>query len=759
MSTHGAQAARVIECDRSTRESISQCSITSFSSDGRDCVRITNTEVFSGPSIHAPVPVIRLTLDLQSLAGRSPVSLGDWFQDNLRELLPRLEGVGSQPGHGNLGSVESDFALLVAEVALELQRALGAEVSYRRIEPEPAAGEHRVVCFELWDEGVALPAAQLAVDALLQMIETALSPTSAEATSWNGAEQREQMLKRLRTESLDLITMAMVREAVKRGIPWYRLVPRKPFVQFGQGHRQKHIRESATSDTSSTARYLSKDKNATSLLLARVGVPVPRQRLVTSLDQALRAAEEIGYPLVTKPLDRGNGRGVSVGLVDANALRWGFDEACKHGEEVIVEQFVAGDDHRILVVDGRMVAAAKRIPGHVIGDGSRTIAQLVAKTNEDPRRGREYDKLMVRLEFDAQAEQVLAEAGLRRDSVPLRGQIVPLRRTANVSTGGTCVDVTEIIHPDNRDAAIRASRVLGLNIAGADFISTDITRSYREIGGSICEVNFSPGLRPHWNANSARDVVGPIVDTMFPHGAQYRIPIAALTGETGVTEACRLLAQMLGSAGRRIGVATKLGAQIGGCTAVVGDMANNRGARTLLFDPGVEAAVIECSADDILRHGLTFCTCDVAAVLNLAPPEKSTRLGPDADQKRASGVVAQFATGTLVLNADDPRCLALKEGSGTSRLCLISVRSGNQTVAAHVATGGLAAVLVGNGPDALILYDGGQPVMELSRFSAAPVLDADPASGYSALCAAASAYALGVGVDRIRDVLASDALK
>jgi cyanophycin synthetase len=646
--------------------------------------------------------------------------------------------------------------LLFAEVALELQRNLGAEVTYRRVDPAPTPHTYCVI-YELWDEGVAMPAAQLAVEALQGLIDAAQSPTAAPAKRWNTAEQRERMLRQLRPEALDLITMAMVRAAVKREIPWYRLVPRKPFVQLGQGHRQKHIRESATSHTSSTARYLSKDKNATSSLLARIGIPVPRQRLVTSIEEALQAAEDIGYPVVTKPLDRGNGRGVSVGLAHADALRWGFEEACKYGEQVIVEQFVAGEDHRILVINGRMVAAAKRIPGHVVGDGDSTIAELVAAANEDPRRGHEYDKLMVRLEFDAQAEQVLAEAGLTRDSVPSRGQVVPLRRTANVSTGGTCVDVTEIIHPDNRDAAIRASRVLDLNIAGADFLSTDITRSYREIGGGICEVNFSPGLRPHWNASPARDVVGPIIDTLFPPGAQCRIPIVALVGAAGATEACRLLAHMLGSMGQRIGMATKLGAEIDGCLAVDGDMANAQGARTLLFDPSVEGAIMECAADDILRHGLAFRACDVTAVLDLTPPEGITAPLSTADQTRASRVVVRAATRALVLNADDALCLMLSEGPQARRLCLISVRPENQTVAAHVAAGGLAAVLAGSGPDTLILYDGAKPVLELCRIAAASGSGSNREFAYGALCAAVSAYVLDVGVDRIRDILLSDA--
>ena len=705
-------------------------------------MRITGTQVFTGPNVHAPVPLVRLELALGRYAQATLASLGDDFRRNAIALLPGLErGTGNAP-HDAFQAPGIGFARLIGEIALDLQRHLGAEVRYCRADAASPAGS-AVVQYELWDDGVARVAAQLAVDLLLR-----LTSASASASRWNAGQQREDVLRRLRPHALDLITMAMVRAAVERDIPWYRLIPRKPFVQLGQGARQKHIRESASTHTSSTGRYLSKDKNATNALLERIGIPVPAQRLVTKVQEAIEAAQALGFPVVTKPLDRGNGKGVSVGLSHADAVRWGFSEALKYGEQVIVERFVAGEDHRILVVDGKMIAAAKRIPGHVVGDGERTIAQLVEVTNADPRRGTEYDQVMVRLEFDAQAEQVLGEAGLTRDSVPARGRIVPLRRTANVSTGGTCEDVTERIHPDNRDAAIRASRVLGLNVAGADFLSTDITRSYREIGGGICEVNFSPGLRPHWNANPARDVVGPILETMFAPGAASRIPIAAVMG-TPAAGVCRMLAHVLASRGHRIGLATGRGVEIDGRLLAAGDMTGPNGASTLLFDPGVDAAILECDSAAVLAHGLPVDRCDVAAVVTSAG---ETGAGPEA--KAAARILIDAARIAVILDPDDPEYLERSAGLTAERLILAAAHARGDRFAAHIAAGGRAVILSGANKDlALEVRAAGKRVWALP---AAQIADLSTASSEAAgwtCTAVALAVGLGVETDRIQAAL------
>ena len=696
-------------------------------------MKILDTAVFLGASVHAPVPSIRLVLDLGWLHDRTLASLGDRFVRSVKGLLPGLDALDERGG---------GFGRLIAEIALDLQRHLGAEVRLYEVDAQSTPCR---VLYELWDAGVARPAAQLAVDLLLRLIDAA-----AEGAAWDAGAERERMLRQLRPHALDLITMAMVREAVRQDIPWYRLVPGKPFVQLGQGARQKHIRESASVHTASTARYLSKDKNATNALLARIGVPVPPQRMVTNVEDAIDAARALGFPVVTKPLDRGNGKGVSVGLRHADAVRWGFGEASRYGEQVIVERFVAGDDHRILVVEDKMVAAAKRIPGHVVGDGEHTIGQLVDVTNADPRRGTEYDQVMVRLEFDAQAEQVLTESGLTRDTVPARGQIVPLRRTANVSTGGTCEDVTERVHPDNRDAALRASRVLGLNVAGVDFLSTDITRSYREIGGGVCEVNFSPGLRPHWNANPARDVIGPIIETMFPPGAASRIPIAVVMGESGASETCRALGRLLACAGHRVGLATRCGVEIDGRLARTGGT-DSDAAATLLLDPIVDAAVLESSQAAILAAGLAVDACDAAAILSGDEAAGDHESDTAADSTAAARVVIRAAR-DIVLNADHPDCLDLGAGIAVERLILVSLQPANATVRAHVAAGGRAVILSGRDKDlALDLHGADTRAASIASSFAAP----RGAGADVAICAAvALAWALGLEIDRIRASLA-----
>lgn len=705
-------------------------------------MRIIATEVFCGASPHAPLPAIRLILDLGGLADRTPSSLGARFLAAIGALLPGICGSKDDP----LETAGAGFARLLAEIVLDLQRQLGAGVGYCRVEPLARAGQYSVIC-ELWDDGVARPAAPLALELLERAIAAAAPPSGAGA--FDPGAERERVLARLRPHALDLITMAIVREAVRRGMPWYRLVPMKPFVQLGQGSRQKHIRESATQHTSSTGRYLSKDKNATNALLARIGIPVPAQRMVTTVEDALDAAEALGYPVVTKPLDRGNGKGVSVGLRDAQALRWGFGEAAKYGEQVIVERFVAGEDHRILVIDGRMVAAAKRIPGHVVGDGERTIAELVDRTNADPRRGREYDKVMVRLEFDAQAEQVLGEAGYTRDSIPARGQVVALRRTANVSTGGTCEDVTERVHPDNRDAAIRAARVLGLNIAGVDFLSTDITRSYRESGGGICEVNFSPGLRPHWNANPNRDVVGPIVDTMFPPNAASRIPLAAVMGDRHGADACRLAAHLFAAGGRTVGSATSDGLAIGPQLAVAGDTTGIAGARTLLFDPAVDAAVLECTAMAICTQGLPFDRCDAVAIL-----------GPidGAEQAAAARILIASAEGAVIASAEAADRLDALSRLDAGRLVLTAAGRAGQALGAHLARGGRAVIAAGaDAKRRLDLYAGERCVLELA-VAGSLVPGAPGGTGPESLSAAvALAWALAGDPEDLRAALTAPA--
>src|SRR5262249_20377393 len=301
-------------------------------------------------------------------------------------------------------------------------------------------------------------------------------------------------------------------------------------VQLGHGKYQQRIQATVTGRTPHIAVELASDKEETNKILAGLGLPVPQQELVQSETQAVRAARRIGFPVVTKPYNGNHGRGISIRLTTEEEVAHGYNVAREHSRSVVVESFLEGEDHRLLVVNGELVAATRRTPGHVVGDGEHSVAQLIDLVNQDPRRGVGHEKVLTRLELDAQAHKMLERAGLTAESLPARAQTVYLRSTANLSTGGTATDVTDVIHPDNREMAERAVRAIGLDVGGVDFLSKNITESYRQIGGGICEVNAAPGFRMHVapSEGTPRDVAAPVIDMLFPHGTPARVPIAAI---------------------------------------------------------------------------------------------------------------------------------------------------------------------------------------------------------------------------------------
>ena len=373
--------------------------------------------------------------------------------------------------------------------------------------------------------------------------------------------------------SLGPSAMELVRAAQARDIPVYRLNDAS-LIQVGQGKYQQRIEAALTSKTSHIAVEIASDKNLANRLLADLGLPVPKQRLVYNVDEAIGAAERIGYPVVIKPLDGNHGRGVTVDITDEDGIAAAFETADAEGSAVVVETMLRGDDHRLLVVNGQLVAAARRVPGHVKGDGRHTIAELVDIVNQDPRRGVGHENVLTRLELDDQAKSLLEEKGYTAETVPAEGEEVYLRKTANISTGGTAVDVTDTIHPDNKLMAERAIRAIGLDVGAVDFLTTDITKSYRETGGGICEINAGPGLRMHIapSEGTPRDVGGAIMDMLFPPGTQARVPIAALTGTNGKTTCSRMLAHILKMAGHVVGQTSTDAVVIDGNVTVKGDM-------------------------------------------------------------------------------------------------------------------------------------------------------------------------------------------
>jgi cyanophycin synthetase len=734
-------------------------------------LKIVSIQAFHGASIFAPVPIVRLVVDFGDQSNRSPASLPPEFAQNVLRLVPELE-VANQYDAQETASFGTalfhDESLrlghVVAGVALALQRIAGAEVAYAAVQVGSGhnAG-HQEILYAHLDNEVGIMVGRAATSAVAHLASASLQENGAARPAWKPEDYRQKLLGSILARSLDMSTAALVREAVQRDIPWRRLNPRTQIVQFGHGRLQKRIRETVTSSTSGIGILLSKDKDVSNRLLAEVGVPVPTQAVISVQDKvddeaqmAVNIANNLGYPVVVKPADGGKGLGVGVNLGTAAAVSNAVIEASKHSRFVIIESYIAGDDHRILVVGGKMIAAARRIPGHVVGNGRDSITKLVDAVNRDPRRGKGYEKLMAVLALDTQAERVLSGQGLSPHSVPAADAVVYLRYTANISTGGTAIDVTDSVHPDNARAAVRAALTLGLDVAGVDFISPDIGRSYRENGGAICEINASPGLRPHWLGDAGRDVVGPIMDTLYPPGARSRVPIAAITGTHGKTTTTRMVARILEQGGGVVGFASTDGAYIDRELIVEADVAGLTGARLVLQCPEIDAAVLETARRGIITRGLEFDWCDVGAVLNVGDDHIGTDGIRDIeDLARVKGLVAQATRGTVVLNADDNHCLAMVARSSAQRVCYVTVEAGQQLVAGHIAAGGMAVTLrPGAGGPVIELHEDGE-VLDILRAWDVPIAMNGKAmhNVQNAMFAAAIARSLGTSLPHIRSGL------
>ncbi len=726
-------------------------------------MRVLEKAVYVGPSSYALFPVIRLDVDLGPLEDWPTRRLGPSFIGALLEVLPGLAEHGcsyGEPG-GFLRRLEEEegtwLGHVLEHVAIELQNAAGEQVTFGKTRGTGTPGHYHVV-YEYEQAEVGLEAGRLAQHLIEHFLPAGLRPDSLPAAFDPGAE-RDSFIKYAQRRALGPSTISLVHAAEKRGIPWLRL-NQYSLVQFGHGRYQQRIQATITSRTPHIAVELASDKEETNKILSGLGLPVPRQALVHREDEAAKEAARIGFPVVVKPYNANHGRGVSLHLQTAESVREAFHVAQQHSRSVIVEQYVTGFDHRMLVVDGRLVAVSLREPGHVVGDGVHTIEELVAVVNSDPRRGIGHEKVLTRIEFDHQADTLLARRGITRQTVPARGEKIYLRATGNLSTGGTAKDVTDVVHPDNVEMAVRAVKAIGLDIGGVDFLCEDITRSYKEHGGAICEINAAPGFRMHLapSEGTPRDAAGAVMDMLFPPGAPARIPIAAVTGTNGKTTTARMLAHIHKLAGRHVGLTSTDGVYIDGQRTVAGDMTGPVAARMVLADPHVDCAVLEVARGGLLRAGLGVRAVDVGAVLNVQSDHLGLRGVNTLDDLAAvKRVIIEVARDTAVLNADDPRVLRMADYTDATHVCYVTMNAQHSLVREHIRAGGRAVVLeVGMGGQMITIYDKGAHIPLLwTHLIPATVEGKATHNVQNAMFAAAMAFAMGVRLEDIRHGLQS----
>lgn len=723
-------------------------------------MRIVSTNVYVGPNIFAHFRVIRHVLDLGELEQWPTGRLGEAFIEPLLTVLPGLHEHGCsyrEPG-GFVRRLREDegtwLGHVMEHVAIELQNVAGSPVTYGRTRSIDGQPGHYNVVFEYKDEAVGREASALALKLLLSLLPDELDGDDTPDKDWDFTEERDSYIRYAQSRAFGPSTASLVKAAEERDIPWIRL-NRYSLVQFGHGRYQQRIQATTTGATGNIAVELAGDKEETNSILRDLGLPVPEQRVVRRASDAVRAAKRIGFPVVLKPLAGNHGRGVSINLKTAEEVETAFEKAREHGRTIIVESFIDGYDHRLLVINGELVAAAKRVPGHVVGDGKHSIAELVDIVNDDPRRGVGHEKVLTRLEFDEQADRLLKKIGYDRDAVLKKGEIVYLRSTANLSTGGTAIDVTDIIHPDNREMAIRAIRAIGLDIGGVDFLTSDISLSHRDAGGAICEVNAGPGFRMHVapSEGTPRDVAGPVIDMLFPPDAPTRVPIAAITGTNGKTTTARMLAHILKMTGFTVGMTSTDGVYIDGKLSVPGDMTGPKSAQMILRDPSIDAAVLETARGGMLRSGLGFRHCNVAACLNVSSDHLGMR-GIDTLEQLAvlKRVPIEIATDAAILNADDPLCLQMADYTEAERLCYVTMNPAHALVKQHIRAGGLAFVLeqAMNG-HMITIYDGETNTPLLwTHLIPATIEGRAMHNVQNAMFAAALAYNMGVNLEDIR---------
>jgi cyanophycin synthetase len=725
-------------------------------------LRILETRVLRGPNYWAREPVIRLLVDLGVLE-EFPSNRLPGFSDALVALLPTLEDHACSLGRrgGFITRLqEGTWAGHIAEhIALEFQNLAGTDVRHGKTRSAGIRGRYNCI-YEYREEAVGLEAGRMAV----HLVNHLVAPDDPDVF-FDFANELENLIRLAERQAFGPSTQALIDEAVSRDIPFIRL-DRHSLVQFGHGVHQQRIRATMTSKTSAIGVDVASDKSLTNRLLDSAGLPVPRADVVTTEDDAVTVAKRLGFPCVVKPLDGNHGRGVHLDLRSEAAVRAAFPGALAQSRsgDVVVETYVTGNDYRCLVIGGKVAAIAERVPASVIGDGEHTIRQLVDIANADPRRGIGHEKVLTRIKIDGAAEDLLREQGFGLDDVPPEGTRVKLALTGNMSTGGTSIDRTMEAHPDNVEIAETAAQIVGLDVAGIDFICPDITTPVRETGGAIVEVNAAPGFRMHTHPTEGEPqyVARPVIDSLFPPGANARIPIVSVTGTNGKTTTVRMIAHILKLMGRRVGMTSTDGIVVDGRLIKKGDMSGPKSAQMVLQNPTVDTAVFEVARGGILREGLGYDRNDIAVVTNVTGDHLGLggidSIGQLANVK-AVVVEAVPRSGTAVLNADDSHVYRMGRHCA-GRVVLFSMATqkgedGFDRVDGHTSRGNAAFCLEPSGEGELIVLRLGSRKMPVLYTHLIPATFGGRArmNVANALAAAAAAWAAGAHLHDIRQGL------
>ena len=715
---------------------------------------IIETRVYRGPNYWNYDPAIKLIVDLGVLE-QFPSDTLPGFVEGLLQMLP---GVAQHScGTGKVGGFEQRLrdgtwvGHIAEHIALQLQREAGTEVGRGKTRGTGEPGRYHVV-YSYGEEAVGVAAGKLAVRLVNHLVE-------AEDGFDFGADL-EQLILLAERSAFGPSTQAILDEAALRDIPYIRL-NEQSLVQLGHGIHQRRIRATMTSLTGSLGVDIASDKKLTNRLLAATGVPVPRAEVVRNEDGAVAAAKRIGFPVAVKPLDGNHGRGVMLNLADDDAIRAGYRAARSESRNggVVVETYLIGNDYRCLVIGGVLRAVAQRLPAHVEGDGKHSVTELVEAANADPRRGIGHEKVLTRIKVDDESISYAREQGFELSDVPPRGHRVYLKRTGNMSTGGISIDRTEEAHPDNVELAELAAQVVGLDIAGIDLVCPDVSLPVRETGGGIVEINAAPGFRMHTNPTEgeAQYVAKPVIDMLFPPGADARIPIVAVTGSNGKTTTARMISHIMKGMGRKVGLTSTDGIYVDGRIVRRADSSGPKSASMVLQNPTVDFAVFEVARGGILREGLGFQRNDVAVVLNVTGDHLGLggihSIKQLAEVKRVV-VEAVPRDGVAVLNADDPLVAAMARHTSGS-VIYFSMDPDHERLKFQASRGRRAVTIEQGANGEMIVLRQGRKSMSLVWTHLIPATFEGRArmNVQNALAATAAAWAAGAHLHDIRQGL------